>query len=69
MSDFITELKSQLDSQQADLVQKIRSAESEILSLKESYLKVTGALEVLEVIKNKDDAETREVLTSAGLAD
>jgi hypothetical protein len=69
MSDFITELKSQLDSQQADLMQKIRSAESEILSLKESYLKVAGALEVLEVIKNKDDSETREVLTSAGLAD
>ena len=69
MSDFITELKSQLDSQQADLVQKIRNAESEILSLKESYLKVAGALEVLEVIKNKDDSETREVLTSAGLAD
>jgi hypothetical protein len=69
MSDFILKLKSQLETQQADLTQKIRSSENEILSLKEAYLKVAGALEILEVIKNKEDEETREALTSAGLAD
>ena len=69
MSDFTLELKSQLETQLGDLTQKIRSSENELLSLKESYLKVSGALEVLGVIQNKEDAETREALISAGMAD
>lgn len=69
MSDFTLELKGQLETQLGDLTQKIRSSENELLSLKESYLKVSGALEVLGVIQNKEDAETREALISAGMAD
>jgi len=69
MSDFVNELKSQLETQQSSLAQQIRDSESQLLSLKESYLKVLGALEIVEVIQNKADAETREALTSVGLAD
>ena len=69
MSDFIAELKAKLDAQLDDLTNQIRTSENALLSLKESYLKVAGALEVLAVIRNKDDEETREALTAAGLAD
>jgi hypothetical protein len=69
MSDFLPELKSQLETQRNDLTQKIRNSENDLLSLKETYLKVSGALEVLDVIQSKEDAETREALTAAGLSD
>ena len=69
MTDFIVNLKSKLESQLSDLTSQIRASENNLISLKESYLKVSGALEVLAVIKNKDDEETREALTAAGLAD
>jgi hypothetical protein len=69
MSDFLPELKSQLETQRNDLTQKIRNSENDLLTLKETYLKVSGALEVLEVIQNKEDAETREALPATGLAD
>jgi hypothetical protein len=69
MSDFIAELKNKLEAQLDDLTNQIRTSENNLLSLKESYLKVAGALEVLVVIKNKDDEETRESLTAVGMAD
>jgi hypothetical protein len=69
MSDFIVELKTKLDTQLGDLADQIRTSENNLLSLKESYLKVAGALEILVVIKNKDDEETRESLTATGMAD
>jgi len=69
MSDFLPELKSQLETQRNDLTQKIRNSENDLLTLKETYLKVSGALEVLEVIQNKENAETREALPATGLAD
>lgn len=69
MSDFLPELKSQLETQRNDLTQKIRNSENDLLALKETYLKVSGALEVLEVIQNKENAETREALNAVGLAD
>jgi hypothetical protein len=69
MSGLTVELKTQLEAQQADLTQKIRNFENDLLSLKEAYLKVAGALEILEVIQNKEDEEMREALTATGLAD
>jgi prefoldin subunit 5 len=69
MSDFIIELKAKLDAQLSDLTDQIRASENNLLSLKESYLKVAGALEILTVIKNKDDEQTREALIAAGMAD
>jgi hypothetical protein len=69
MSDFIPELRAQLEAQQADLVEKIRQSENNLLSLKETYLKVSGALEFADVLKEKADAEARDTLTAAGLAD
>lgn len=69
MSDFVIELKAKLEAQLNDLTNQIRVSENSLLSLKEAYLKVSGALEVLTVIKDKDDEETREALTAAGMAD
>ena len=69
MSDFVIELKAKLEAQLNDLTNQIRASENNLLSLKEAYLKVSGALEVLTVIKDKDDEETREALTAAGMAD
>jgi hypothetical protein len=69
MSDLILELKSQLETQQSDLAEKIRRSENDLISLKETYLKVVGALEFVGVFKEKSDAETREALTTVGLAD
>lgn len=69
MSDFAAELKAQLETQRLDLSQQIRNLENNLLSLKESYLKVSGALEVLEIIQSKTDIEAQESLTVAGVAD
>lgn len=69
MSDFIDELQSKLENQLNDLKDQIRASENNLLSLKETYLKVSGALEVLTVVKEKDNEETRAALTTAGLAD
>ena len=69
MSDFAAELKAQLETQRLDLSQQIRNLENNLLSLKESYLKVSGALEVLEVIQSKTNIEAQESLTVAGVAD
>lgn len=69
MSDFIAELQSKLENQLNDLKDQIRASENNLLSLKETYLKVSGALEVLAVVKEKDNEETRAALTTAGLAD
>ena len=69
MANFVLDLKQQLEVQLSDLTQKIRNVENDLLSLKEAYLKVAGALEVLEVIKTKNDEESREIMSVVGLDD
>jgi hypothetical protein len=69
----IQQLEAGLKQQLADLADQIRNGEADLLAKKEGYLKVSGALEVLEILKKEEeiteaDAE-REALTAAGLAD
>jgi DNA repair exonuclease SbcCD ATPase subunit len=72
----VQKLETDLKQQLASLADQIRSSESELIAKKEGYLKVAGALEVLEILnkeqKSMDEANAaadREALTSAGLAD
>jgi hypothetical protein len=69
----IKELESGLKQQLADLADQIRSGEADLLTKKEGYLKVSGALEILEILKKEEEAEEAkaelEALTAAALAD
>jgi hypothetical protein len=59
MLESITELETGLRAQQESLAKDIRAAESSLITTKEGYLKVQGALEILDILKKKleqDDA-------------
>lgn len=59
MLESITELETGLRAQLDSLAKDIRAAESALISTKEGYLKVQGALEILDILKKKleeDDA-------------
>lgn len=49
--ESILELETGLKTQLETLVKDIRSSEAALMSLKEGYLKVQGALEVITIIK------------------
>lgn len=69
----IKELEAGLKQQLSDLADQIRNGEAELLLKKEGYLKVSGALEVLEILKKEDEmkeaAVDHEALTLAALGD
>lgn len=59
MLESITELETGLRAQLDSLAKDIRAAESALITTKEGYLKVQGALEILDILKKKleeDDA-------------
>jgi len=59
MLESITELETGLRAQLESLAKDIRAAESALITTKEGYLKVQGALEILDILKKKleeDDA-------------
>lgn len=55
--EAITELESGLKAQLESLAKDIRSSEAALMSLKEGYLKVQGALEIIAIIKQKFSTE------------
>ena len=57
MIDTIETLENGLKSQLTSLTNDIRSAESSLISTKEGYLKVQGALEILAILKQKAESE------------
>lgn len=63
MEAKINDLESGLKKQLETLAESIRSGESNLLILKEGYLKVQGALEVIEILKK--EKENLEVLNEA----
>jgi hypothetical protein len=69
----LDDLQANLKQQLADLTEQIRKSESDLITKKEGYLKVSGALELLEILKQEEEAEEayaeREALTAAALAD
>ena len=56
----IDSLKTDLEKQLSELTSSIRETETKLMSFKEGYLKVQGALEVLEIIKQRQEA-TKDV--------
>ena len=69
----IKELEVSLKQQLSDLADQIRNEEDALLLKKEGYLKVSGALEILEILKKEEEAKEaeaeREAITAAALAD
>ena len=51
MLEKIQELEDGLKAQLSSLANDIRNAESSLMATKEGYLKVQGALEILEILK------------------
>jgi len=68
---IINDLEKGLSDQLASLTEEIRRGEELLMRNKEGYLKVKGALELLQVIKQRQseatDKELKEALTTAGL--
>jgi exopolysaccharide biosynthesis protein len=50
-------IEADLKKQLADLANQIRATESALLLTKEGYLKVSGALEVIEILKQAEKEE------------
>ena len=69
----IKELEVSLKQQLSDLADQIRNEEDALLLKKEGYLKVSGALEILEILTKEAEAKEaeaeREAITAATLAD
>lgn len=55
--EAITQLESGLKAQLDSLAKDIRSSEAALMSLKEGYLKVQGALEIIGIIKQSTSTE------------
>tara|TARA_R100000084_G_scaffold107935_1_gene69284 strand:+ start:101 stop:334 length:234 start_codon:yes stop_codon:yes gene_type:complete len=53
MDEILTDTEDKLLIQQQDLADKIRAAEDSLMRDKELYLKVTGALEGIAIVKQR----------------
>jgi len=56
MNEILTDTEQQLRAQQQELTERIRAAEESLMRDKELYLKVTGALECVEIIEQREQA-------------
>jgi len=56
-SEAIDQLESSLKAQLDSLTEDIRSSELKLMSLKEGYFKVQGALEIIAIIKQNTPIE------------
>jgi hypothetical protein len=65
MLESITELEAGLRAQQESLAKDIRAAESALITTKEGYLKVQGALEILDILKKKLEQDDATKLATA----
>ena len=64
MLESINELETGLRAQQDSLAKDIRAAESALITTKEGYLKVQGALEILDILKKKLEQEDASKLAA-----
>jgi len=66
MISIIEDLESGLKAQLESLADSIRSSESALIATKEGYLKVQGALEIIDIIKKQIDVDSdKEALNIA----
>lgn len=62
MESHVTELEKGLQEQLATLTIDIRTMEANLMITKEGYLKVQGALEILNVLKQKFTENEEEMI-------
>ena len=60
METLITDLEQQLVNQRMELGTNIKNSEEALIRTKEGYLKVEGALELINIIKTKLAEQTKE---------
>ena len=66
----IQNLEVSLKKQLSELAEEIRATETKLMTAKEGYLKVSGALEILDILKKEEaEEEERAALSAAGLGD
>lgn len=67
----VSKFKPSLTQQLSGLEAKIRETETELLKLKEGYLKVSGALELLEIVLKEEEntSSVKETEVAEVLAD
>ena len=61
MISMLQDTKVQLQEQLEDIVKKIQSLETELMVNKEGFLKVQGALEILNVLEERRSAEDAQL--------
>lgn len=61
MISMLQDTKMQLQEQLEDIVKKIQSLETELMVNKEGFLKVQGALEILNVLEERRSAEDAQL--------
>ena len=69
MESSIFDLETGLKKQLSELTDDIRTVETSLLVSKEAYLKVQGALEILDILRKKvkeDDAALKAALSDVG---
>jgi hypothetical protein len=65
----IQNLEVSLKKQLSELAEEIRATETNLMTAKEGYLKVSGALEILDILKKEEAEEERAALSATGLGD
>ena len=69
MESSIFDLETGLKKQLAELTDNIRTIETSLMVSKEAYLKVQGALEILDILRKKikeDDTALNAALSDIG---
>jgi hypothetical protein len=69
MESSIFDLETGLKKQLVELTDDIRTIETSLMVSKEAYLKVQGALEILDILRKKvkeDDAALKAALSDIG---
>jgi len=60
MENLIADLEKQLTDQRLELVTNIKNTEESLIRTKEGFLKVEGALEIINILKAKLAEETKK---------
>ena len=62
MENLIADLKKQLIDQRMELTTNIKNSEESLIRTKEGFLKVEGALELINIIKTKLAEQEKETV-------
>ena len=60
METVISDLKKQLIDQRMELATNIKNSEESLIRTKEGFLKVEGALEIINIIETKISEEAKD---------